>query len=496
MATIQSTRAARGMRSNSTLRRSTAGPGSRRARAIEQPATDWFLVAIVLVLVVLGLIMAYSTTFYWSATSEGSPFTLFAKQLLYAVIGLVCFVVLSRIDYGIWRRWVLPAIAAAALSLVAVLIWGDTVFNARRTLLNGSLQPSEPAKIIILMYGAAWLASRREQVTSIRNGLAPFAVIVGLIVGFIVLQPDLSTSAIIFIAAAAMFFMAGASLYQILLVGCISVIAFIGLVNVFPHAMDRLQGFVGALGNPENTQYHIQQSLLAIGDGGLFGSGIGAGRQKFGLLPTPHTDSVFAVLAEELGLLGVVVTLGLYVLLAYRSLRVAQKAGNAFGSFWAIGIITWIMMQALLNLLAMTGMLPLPGVPVPFLSVGGSSLISILAACGILVSISRGSRVVDEDGVPGGDEGDEPFGGRFNYRASSSVRRRNSRSRPARPDRAQSPADDGAGATDLIGRDVKWSARLSSSNDRRWNSPDSPNASTFRWRTGRNGTGPRVPRGR
>jgi cell division protein FtsW len=456
-----------------------------------QPSADWFFIAVVGVLVVLGLVMAYTTTFFWSATSEGSPVVIFGKQLLYVAIGIVGFVLLSRIDYGFWRRLALPAMGVAILSLLGVLFWGDTILGAKRTLFNGSIQPSEPIKIIILLYGAAWLASRREQVTSITNGLIPFAVIVGAATAFIALQPDLSTSIVILLAASAMFFLAGASVVQIALVGGMSVATFALLVNKMPHAMERLTQFLDSVGNPQNTQYHIQQSLLAIGDGGLFGSGIGAGHQKFGLLPTPHTDSVFAVLAEEMGLLGVIVTLGLFALLAYRSLRIAQKADTVFGAFWAIGLITWIMIQALLNLLAMTGMLPLPGVPVPFLSVGGSSLVSVLAACGILVSISRGTKY-REDEAQGNDYGDDTYSrqaryGQSGYRAGSSVRRRNSGSRATRPHRVESPDEDGIGASDIIGRDIKFTARLGKG------PAPQRHTGSVRWRAGWNGTGSRLP---
>jgi cell division protein FtsW len=468
--------------------RSSSTSAARRSRMTERPSTDWFLIAIVIVLLLLGLVMAYSTTFYRSAQTEGSPFAIFSKQLVASGLGLGMFVILSRVDYGFWRRWSLALIALSVVTLLAVLAFGDTILGAKRTFLHGSLQPSEPIKILILLYGATWLASRREQVTSFTNGLVPFAVIVGITAALIAAQPDISTSAVLLLAASAMFFMAGANLFHIGLVGGSAVAGFYGLIKLFPHAAERWNQFVNSLSNPQDTAYHIQQSILAFGGGGIWGSGIGAGNQKFILLPFPHTDSVFAVLAEEMGLLGVVVTLGLFVLLAYRSFRIAQKADNAFGAFWAIGLITWIMMQALLNLLAMTGLIPLPGVPVPFLSVGGSSMVSVLAACGILVSISRGSNVLSDQDNMRSTLGDDPRGGKSDYSANSNISRRNSRPRPTRPNRAQGTGVDAT--TDIIGRDVKFTPRLSKK------PPEVGKPGSVRWRTGRYGTGSGYTRGR
>jgi cell division protein FtsW len=421
-----------------------------------------------LALVALGLIMTYSTTYYWSYVEEGSPLAIFGRQALFAGLGLVLFVALSRFDYGHFRRWSVVMMALCLLMLLLVALIGADTFNARRSFISGSVQPSEAAKIVILMYAASWLASRRDQVKSIANGLVPFGVIIGIGAGLIVIQPDLSTTLVIVLAAAAMFFVAGASLPQVALVGAVAALVFLGLVRVFPHSTARLDSFLLSLGDPNSqAHYHIQQALIAFGEGGVLGRGIGAGYQKFGLLPTPHTDSVFAVLAEEMGWLGVVVTLGLFVLLAWRATRIAYRADTAFGAFLGIGIITWIIGQAMINVLAMTALFPLPGVPVPFLSLGGSSLVSVMAACGILVSISRGTR------LPAGPAEESPLAGAEgveSYSATTHFRRRDSRTRVAGAYRFDKFARDGsadrirrelgdgfeeqAGAT-IVGRDAR-----------------------------------------
>ena len=424
---------------------------------------DWVFVMVMLALVALGLIMTYSTTYYWSYVDEGSPLSIFGRQALFAAIGLGLFVVLSRFDYGHFRRWSVFIMAACLVMLLLVAFIGADKFAARRTFLGGSIQPSEATKIAILIYAASWLASRRDQVQSISNGLIPFGVIIGVGTGLIVIQPDLSTTAVIVLASAAMFFVAGANLPQIVLVVVVAAVAFSGLVKVFPHATERLDGFIGALNDPgSQASYHIQQALIAFGNGGLLGRGIGASYQKFGLLPTPHTDSVFAVLAEEMGWIGIIVTLGLFVLLAYRAARIARHADTAFGAFLTIGIIAWIIGQTMMNLLAMTALLPLPGVPVPFLSLGGSSLVSVMAACGVLVSISRGTKLpvgAAEESESGG--ADSPG----SYSATTHFRRRNSRTRPTGAYRSEKSADAGATGGDdtaadvgslIVGRDARF----------------------------------------
>ncbi len=476
MAAIQPFRTLRGLRTSIS---SLAQPPSDT----EPRTTDWILISVVGALVVLGLFMAYSTTFYWSVSEDGNPMGYFLKQLGYAGIGVVLFIILSRVDYGFWNRMALPAIAVTVIALIAVLVFGTHRFGAQRTLFGGSLQPSEPAKIIILMYGAAWLASRRKQVTNIRVGLIPFVFFNALIVGLIALEPDISTSIIILLAASAMFFMAGASVIQIILsVGAAAGVAYL-MVTFVQHASNRVAQFM----NGFESVYQIKQGLIAIGSGGIFGYGIGLSYQKFGLLPAQNTDSVFAVVAEEMGLLGVALILGLLLVLAYRGLRIAQRADTLFGAFWAVGIIIWITMQALLNLLAMNGYLPLPGIPVPFISYGGSSLISVLAACGILVSISRGTKILSNSSDIDEGEEEQPRGGITEKVASANFRRRDSGTRSARTNRSKQVEDS---STEIIGRDVKFRPRLGRGSD------TTGSGGSVRWRNGRYGTGTRDARGR
>jgi cell division protein FtsW len=451
---------------------------TRRRSADRTRSADWVFIGAVLLLTTLGLVMAYSTTFFWSQVQEGSPFAIFGRQVVFAALGVLALVIFSRLDYGVLQRFAIWIMGACLALLLAVLFFGDDVFGARRTFLNGSVQPAELVKIAVIVYAAAWLASRRDQVQSVANGLIPFGVIVGVVSFLVVIQPDLSTAATIVIIATAMFFMAGASVLQIVLVTLIATGAFVALVTVLPYATDRINEFIKVWREPTEMDYHIRQSLITLGGGGLFGNGIGASYQKFGYLPTPHTDSVVSVLGEEMGLVGLLVMIALFGLFAWRGLKVANEADTPFGSFIVIGVVTWVIGQMLLNVLAILAMIPFTGVPVPFLSVGGSSLVSLLAACGIVVSISRGSRMLREDAAEESLPRVRVKGGHA-FRASSTIRGRNSGARFARAHRVKSAATDAGGDTVVTGRDVRFSGRL--------HNPRRGRAGPVRWRGKRDG---------
>lgn len=449
------------MGKDETLRTVRHRHAAMRAAARQDP--DMLFVGAVLLLTALGLVMAYSTTFFWSQVQEGNPLTIFSKQLLYAVLGLVGFVCFAWLDYGILRRFAVWIMAACLIALVTVLLFGDDVFGARRTLLSGSVQPSEIVKLGVIIYAAAWLASRRDQVPSMSNGLVPFGVIVGTVSFLIIIQPDLSTAVVIVLVAMAMFFMAGASWQQLGLVALIAGLAFLVLIAVVPHATVRVNEFVKTWRAPSEMDYHIRQTLITLGGGGLFGNGIGASRQKFGYLPTPHTDSVMAVLGDEMGLLGLMMTLALFVIFTWRGLRIAQAADTAFGSFIVVGVVVWVIGQMLLNVMAIMAMIPFTGVPVPFLSVGGSSLVSLLIACGVVLSVGRGSRMLRGDpkaglqGSAGYSKGGEAI------RASSVIRRRHSRARFTRAHRAKGVGGAAKAVSNnavIVGRDVRASGAL------------------------------------
>ena len=364
-------------------------PASSRSRG---PRLDYPLMITVGALVAIGLMMVYSTTFDWGYQQYGDAAYFLVRQGVWLLLGVGAMLVMMRIDYSAWHRLSIPLMGGALVVLIAVLLLGQERFGAQRSFLGGSVQPSELVKLIVVIYIADWLSSKGEKIREVGYGLIPFAVLIGAIAGLIVLQPDFGTAAVIVVVAGIMFFLAGADVKQILVGLVVSSGTFLLLVANSPHSQARIQSYLDALNDPALASYHVRQAMIALGSGGLFGVGPGASRQKFGYLPLPHTDSVFAVLGEELGLIGALIVIGLFAFLAYRGLRIALHAPDVFGTLMATGVTCWITVEALVNVAVMTGMLPLTGLPLPFISYGGSALVSLMAAIGLLQSIARGSR--------------------------------------------------------------------------------------------------------
>jgi cell division protein FtsW len=276
------------------------------------------------------------------------------------------------------------------LSLILVLVIGDERYGAQRSFLGGSVHPGELAKLSMVIYIATWLASKGDQIRDVTYGLIPFGVLIGVVAGLIVAQPDLGTAALIGLTSLAVFFFAGADILQLAVGGAVSAITFAILINKFPHAMERINGWREVWLSPERASYHMQQTLIALGSGGPFGFGLGQGQQKLGYLPTPHTDTIFAVLGEEMGLAGCLFVIGLFVLFAYRGFKIAMDAQDPFAALLASGVTCWITFEALVNVGVVTGLLPFTGMVLPFISAGGSAMVTSLAGVGLLLSVSRG----------------------------------------------------------------------------------------------------------
>jgi cell division protein FtsW len=354
--------------------------------------TDYVLLIAVAALLLFGMVMVFSTTFDWSYQETSNPLSIFWRQVLWVGLGVLGMFALSRVDYMWWRWLAVPLMGLALALLILVLIFGSVNFGAQRTFFNGSLQPSEPAKLAIIIYIAAWLSSKGAKVRQVTYGLIPFGVLIGLIASLIVLQPDFGTAILIVLTSAAMFFIAGADLLQ-LGIGClVATGTFYVLISKSTHGATRVSQFLEAWKDPSATSHHVQQALVALGSGGLFGRGLGVSYQKFGYLPAPHTDSVFAVLGEELGLAGCLIVVALFALVAQRGFKIAQEARDPFGAVLAAGLTCWLIFQALINIAVVIGIIPFTGIPLPFLSLGGSAMVSALLAVGLLLSVSRGSQ--------------------------------------------------------------------------------------------------------
>jgi len=351
---------------------------------------SWLLIT-VLSLACIGIVMVYSASSFIAARYYGNASYYLQRELMWFALGIIAMLVTMRIDYRRWRRFSLLGMLMILPLLVIVLKFGINVYGASRWIAISSFltfQPSELAKLVLALYIADWLARKGSQVSSFLYGLAPFVILVGVVLGLVLLENDMGTAIIIAGFATAMFFAAGANIVQFLLAAACGGLIF--LAEAFKgYRFYRLVGFLDPFKDITSINLQLYQSLLALGSGGWFGLGLGASRQKTGYLPLPYTDSIFAILGEELGFIGCAVVVILFLSLAFRGFRLARRAPDMYGSLLATGITTWLVLQAMINIGAATGSIPYTGVPLPFISFGGSSLVVSLAAVGVLLNISR-----------------------------------------------------------------------------------------------------------
>ena len=356
------------------------------------------LILVVVALVVFGLIMLYSASYDFSFNEYGSATYMFSRQLRWLLLGAAMAFVLSLFDYHKWRRIVVVVMLATIGLLVAVAIINEPRLGAVRTLYKGSYQPSEIAKLVSVIYLSVWLYSKRQFLHDIGFGLIPLGVILGTIGGLIYKQPDLSAAGTVLIIGGLLFFLAGADIKQIIfiLILAVGIGYLIARFSTTGHA--RIAEYLAGWQDPTNASYHVQRSFEAIIKGGVFGVGLGEANTKLLGLPFAPTDSVFAVIVEELGLFGSVLLIGLYAALVWRGLVIARRAPDMLGTLLASGIACWIAIEAAINMSAMVGLVPFAGNALPFISAGGSNLVSILCGIGIMLNISRqGGQVVKEE---------------------------------------------------------------------------------------------------
>ncbi len=360
-----------------------------RTRVEASPTIDYLLIIAVAALIIVGLMMVYSTTFYLGYQLYNQPTYFFVRQLIWVALGVGALVIMARIEYHTWLRYSIPLMAGTLFLLGIVLLFGSEKFGGQRWLFNGSVQPSEFAKLTVVVYLANWLASKNEKIRHVTYGLAPFAILIGFIIGLIVLQQDLSTAILIALTTLSMFFIAGGKVWQMIISGLVGGTTFMFLITRSPYRLARLTAFLDPFSDPLGQNYQIQQILIALGSGGAGGVGLGASRQKFGSVPAAHTDGIFAILGEELGLIGCLVVIGLFAFLTYRGFKISLAAPDTFGVILAAGITCSLIFQALINIGVITATLPFTGIPLPFISFGGSSMLMSLASVGLLLAISR-----------------------------------------------------------------------------------------------------------
>jgi len=356
--------------------------------------SDVILILTTFGLAVFGLVMIASAGIARSMAVYDEPYYFLTHQFLYGFLpGIAAWFILQGIDYRSWQNWALPFFVATVILLIIVFIpgVGTTFKGAQRWINLGGLsfQPTELCKLSLIIYLSAWLASSRQKVHSSINGFLGFVFILALLGILIMKQQDMGTMGIITVIACVMYFVSGARfIYLITLLGG-GVTAFWMLVKIEPYRMQRLMSFLNPTSDPQGMSYQINQALIALGSGGIYGVGLGHGRQKFNYLPEPVGDSIFAILGEELGMIGCLFLITLFIVLAWRGYLIAKKAPDMFGRLLATGITTWFVFQAFINIAAISALIPLTGVPLPFVSYGGTALIFSMGAMGILLNISK-----------------------------------------------------------------------------------------------------------
>lgn len=357
---------------------------------------DIILIIVTLALLSIGLIMVYSASAIWADFKFHDSFFFAKRQLLFAGVGVVAMFFIMNIDYWTWRSWAKIGIIICFVLLVIVLIPGIGMErNGSRSWIGVgafSIQPSEFTKLAMIAFLAKFLSENQKYITTIKKGLGPSLGIVFFAFGMIMLQPDLGTGTVMVGTCTVMIFVAGARIIHFMWLGLIGIAGFVVLVLSAPYRIKRITSFLDPWEDPLNSGFQIIQSLLAIGPGGLFGLGLGQSRQKFFYLPEPQTDFIFAILSEELGFIGGSFVILLFALLLWRGIRIAIGAPDLFGSFLAVGIISMVAIQVMINIGVVTGLIPVTGITLPLISYGGSSLTLMLMAIGVLLNVSRYSR--------------------------------------------------------------------------------------------------------
>ena len=378
----------------------TATPATKRrapARKPQMKPSTWYLlVGLIGVLVVIGLVMVLSASSVQSEREFGSTWSYFLRQSIWTAIGLVALTIVSRIDYRRWRP-LIPLLLFLSIGLLFVVLvpgFGTRVNGARSWLVFGPirLQPAELVKLALLLFCADLLAKRAAILDDAMMTLGPIVIVVGITAFLMMLQPDLGSTMVMGAIVVSVLFVGGIPLAR--LVGLVSAgtAASVALALSEPYRRDRLLAFLHPSKDPTNTGYQINQSLMGVATGKLFGVGLGESRAKWGFLPNAHTDFIFAIIAEELGLVGALLVIGLFLAFAVVGTRAALQAPDRFGTLVAAGITAWILAQAFVNIGGVVGILPITGLTLPFVSFGGTSMVVTMAACGLLLNIAANGR--------------------------------------------------------------------------------------------------------
>lgn len=364
-----------------------------RAAAPATPGVTLVFIAVVMVLNVIGVVMVLSASSVVSISSYGSAWHVFERQLIWTALGAVAFFVAFRLDYRRWQQWSLPLVVAAVALCAIVLLpnVGIMVGGSRRWLGLGWMrfQPSELAKLAVLIYAADLLTRRKDDLADWRVVLRPVLMVFATLGALVYIEPDLDSTVVLGLITVSVLIAGGVRLRHL---GTLFAAGF-GLAAIMavaePYRRARVLTFLHPTADASNAGYQILQSLTALGEGGVTGVGLGAGRAKWHFLPNAHTDFVFSIIGEELGLIGCLLVLSLFVAFAVCGIAIALRTPDRFGMLLAAGITVWVTAQAAINIAGVIGLLPVSGIPLPFVSFGGSSLAITMLASGLLANIGR-----------------------------------------------------------------------------------------------------------
>ena len=365
--------------------------------APREHAPDYILIGSVFIVILFGLVMLSSASSAKAYLDWKNTYYYFNHQLFGIGVGLIAFFVFSRLNYRILQDYAGWFLIGSILLLLLVFVPGlSASYGKARSWINVfgfSLQPSEFVKISFLLYLAAWLDRRGVSLKDLHVGIGPFVFVLGFIGFLMLLQPDFGTLFIIGFTSLIVYYVGGGSKKHIAYIVLFSFFGFLLMVNMRPYQMDRIKCMMDPGYSPNDVCFQINQSLIAVGSGGFWGRGFGESRQKFSYIPEVSSDSIFAVIGEETGMLFGVILLTMYFVIFYRGVMIAKKAPDGYGRILAIGIVTWISVQAIINIGGIINLMPMTGVPLPFISYGGSAMLASLIAIGILVNISKQTKV-------------------------------------------------------------------------------------------------------
>ncbi len=351
------------------------------------------LIIAVTLLMILSLFMIYSASFVWAEYKFDNKFHYVLTQGMFCLVGVIILFIISKINYKFYYKYSNIILFTCIILLILVLIPGlGVVRNGSRSWFGiGSfgIQPSEFSKLGLIIFTSKYLEKSNKFLKDYKKGVFPILFILFLIFGLIMLEPDFGTGMIIILTIIAMLFVAGVNMKFFMGLGVIGVIGIVVLIIIAPYRMDRITSFINPWSDPLGTGFQIIQSLYAIGPGGLFGVGYLNSRQKSFYLPEPQTDFIFSIIAEEFGIVGALVVLTLFGIILYSGLKIALKQENLFKKYLAFGLIFQLIVQVIMNLSVVIGLIPVTGVTLPFLSYGGSSLLTSLVGIGILLNISK-----------------------------------------------------------------------------------------------------------